>query len=200
MVITKTQTLYLETPAASIALSPDEKLLAVVGSHLFKVYTVRDNGELDEHINMRSSKNQNLNYSSSDVEFCPSDDRILASASTNGSVIIWNITKSGRAKLANLFKDHDRTVNRVNFHPSDPNLVLSGSQDGQMKLFDYRKNESVQTFSSNSESVRDIQFNPYITHYFAAGTDSCNVQVSIYILFNVVMILVKNNSWHKVLK
>ena len=177
MVITKTQTLYLDTPAASIALSPDENFLGVVGSHLFKVYIVKDNGELDEYINLRSGKNQNLNYSSSDVEFCPTDEKIIASASTNGSVIIWNITKTGRAKIANLFKDHDRTVNRVNFHPTEQNLVLSGSQDGQMKLFDYRRNESVQTFSSNSESVRDIQFNPFITHSFAAGTDSCNVQV-----------------------
>ncbi|KAA0192912.1 hypothetical protein HAZT_HAZT002733 [Hyalella azteca] len=158
-------------------MSPDENLLAVVGIHLFKIYTVHDDGHLEDFINIRSTKAANLNYSSSDVEFCPTDNKVLASASTNGSVVVWNITSSGRPKPIHVFKDHCRAVNRVNFHPTDQHLILSGSQDGQMKLFDYRRQESVGTFSSNSESVRDIQFNPHIPHYFAAGTDSCNVQL-----------------------
>lgn len=34
-----------------------------------------------------------------------------------------------------VFNDHKRTVNRIQFHPVESNLLLSGSQDGTMKCF-----------------------------------------------------------------
>ena len=34
-----------------------------------------------------------------------------------------------------VFSDHERTVNRVNWHPQESALFLSGSQDGAVKLF-----------------------------------------------------------------
>jgi hypothetical protein len=33
-----------------------------------------------------------------------------------------------------LFNAHDRTCNRLSFHVVDPNLILSGAQDGKMAL------------------------------------------------------------------
>jgi hypothetical protein len=33
-----------------------------------------------------------------------------------------------------LFNAHDRTCNRLSFHVADPNLILSGAQDGKMAL------------------------------------------------------------------
>lgn len=50
---------------------------------------------------------------------------------------------------------------QVHFHPSDTNMLVSGSQDGIMKLFDIRSLETVAQFVSNNESVRDVQFNPH---------------------------------------
>lgn len=34
-----------------------------------------------------------------------------------------------------VFSDHKRTVNRIQFHPYEKDLLLSGSQDGTMKYF-----------------------------------------------------------------
>lgn len=34
-----------------------------------------------------------------------------------------------------VFTDHKRTVNRIQFHPYEKDLLLSGSQDGTMKYF-----------------------------------------------------------------
>ena len=33
-----------------------------------------------------------------------------------------------------IFNAHDRTCNRLSFHTTDPNLMLSGAQDGKMAL------------------------------------------------------------------
>lgn len=44
------------------------------------------------------------------------------------------------------YQEHKRTVNKVNFHSSEPHRLISGSQDGTMKYFDIRCKASVATF------------------------------------------------------
>ena len=34
-----------------------------------------------------------------------------------------------------VFTDHKRTVNRIQFHPVERDVLLSGSQDGTVKFF-----------------------------------------------------------------
>lgn len=34
-----------------------------------------------------------------------------------------------------VFTDHKRTVNRIQFHPVERDILLSGSQDGTVKFF-----------------------------------------------------------------
>lgn len=36
---------------------------------------------------------------------------------------------------ARIITEHTRTVNRVQFHATEPTLLLSGSQDGTMKMW-----------------------------------------------------------------
>lgn len=69
----------------------------------------------------------------------------LATAATNGAVVLWNIPKSMKLKQETVYNDHKRTVNKVTWS-SDPNMLLSGSQDGTMKYFDIRVKMAVNTF------------------------------------------------------
>lgn len=73
-------------------------------------------------------------------------DTVLATAATNGAVVVWNLNKQGRSKQDHVFNDHTRTVNKVNFHITEASLLISGSQDGTMKCFDLRIKEVVKTF------------------------------------------------------
>lgn len=66
---------------------------------------------------------------------------------------------------------------QVCFKPTDPHLLLSGSQDGTMKLFDLRIKDVVRTFVSTSESVRDVQFSPHLSNYFTSVSENGNVQM-----------------------
>ncbi len=38
---------------------------------------------------------------------------MIASAATNGHVVLWNLQKSGRTKQEQVYSDHKRTVNKV---------------------------------------------------------------------------------------
>ena len=71
-------------------------------------------------------------------------------------MVLWNLGRSSRAKQEHVFSEHNRTVNKVTFHPLEANYLLSGSQDGTMKLFDTRAHEAVTVFVSNALSVRDV--------------------------------------------
>lgn len=59
----------------------------------------------------------------------------------------------------------------------DINLLLSGSQDSNIKLFDLRRKSSASTFSWTNESVRDVQFSPHQQFGFASVLENGTVCV-----------------------
>lgn len=112
---------------------------------VFKVFSITDE-EFIEICNLRVGKNLNLNFSCNDVAWNTIDDNYLATAATNGAVVLWNLNKTGRSKQEHVFVDHKRTVNKVSFHATEASWLISGSQDGTMKCFDLRTKEAVKTF------------------------------------------------------
>lgn len=172
----KTMFVLQEAHANTLAMNKDSNQVVIAGRNIYKIFAIDEN-ELVEKINLRVGKHMNLNYSTGDVAWSHYDENILATAATNGSVVTWRLDKPSLSKQDTVFQDHRRTVNKVNFHPLEPHLLLSGSQDGTMKLFDLRKKEVVFTFHSNAESVRDVEFNPLQNPMFAAVQENGNVQL-----------------------
>ena len=168
----------LDGPANALAVNKEANLVAVAGRTVFKIFEINED-HFGEAFNLRVGKNLNLNFSCNDVAWNEVDENVLATAATNGAVVTWNLQKQSRSKLDVVFCDHKRTVNKVCFHPSESYLLLSGSQDGRMKLFDLRRKEATMTFISNSESVRDVQFAPSQGSYFsfASVQETGNVEI-----------------------
>ncbi|XP_034662632.1 GATOR complex protein WDR24 [Drosophila subobscura] len=166
----------MEGHANALALSKDNTLIAVAGRSLLKVYSIDDYG-FREVCNMRGGKNQNLSYSSNDVAWSTMDCNLLATAATNGVVSVWDHSKCGRQKQVLVYNEHERTAHTVTFHSSEPNILISGSQDGTIKCFDIRSDKSVNTYFSNSESVRDVKFSPHAQNIFSAVSENGTVQL-----------------------
>ncbi|KAK7793188.1 hypothetical protein R5R35_012832 [Gryllus longicercus] len=165
-----------EGPANALALNKDYSHVVIAGRNVFKVYSIEED-EFVESCNLRTGKNLNLNFSCNDVAWNTIDDNILATAATNGAVVVWNLNRPTRSKQEHVFIDHKRTVNKVSFHPAEAAWLISGSQDGTMKCFDLRTKEATRTFYSNTESVRDVQFSPHQHNAFAAVSENGNVQL-----------------------
>ncbi|KAK9751528.1 WD domain, G-beta repeat [Popillia japonica] len=164
-------------PVNALALNRDNTQIAIGGRNVFKVYSIEEDS-FKEICNLRASKsNLNLSFSCNDVAWSSTDDHYLATAATNGHVCVWNLTKMGKAMQEQDYQEHKRTVNKVNFHASEPNKLISGSQDGTMRYFDIRCKNAVAIFYSNTESVRDVQFSPHIPHTFAAVSENGSVQI-----------------------
>ncbi|XP_064072807.1 GATOR2 complex protein WDR24 [Vanessa tameamea] len=165
-----------EGPANALALNKECSQVVIAGRNVFKVFSIGEN-EFSEVCNLRVGKNLNLNFSSIDVAWSTIEENTLATAATNGAVVVWNLGRSGRSKQEHVFSDHKRTVNKVSFHLTEPALLISGSQDGMMKCFDLRMKEVARTFISNTESIRDVQFSPHVAHAFAAVSENGTVQL-----------------------
>ena len=41
------------------------------------------------------------------------DENLIATAATNGAVVLWNLGKSSKSKQSHVFTEHTRTVNKV---------------------------------------------------------------------------------------
>ena len=136
-----------------------------------------------ETINLRNVKGSNLNYSCNDVIWSTLDPIMLATAATNGAIIIWNIAGTGGQKqkyIDTILNEHRRIVNKINFHPTMPKCLISGSQDGSMRLFDLRiPGEPLvsQMMFSQTESVRDVQWNIHGDSQVAAVSENGQVQL-----------------------
>jgi WD40 repeat protein len=84
----------------------------------------------------------------------------------------------GTEKIDRVFQEHQRACHRLAFHPHDPFVFISASQDGTIKLWDLRTGgKSRHTFEGKAESARECQFNPVAPYEFSAVFDNGSLQL-----------------------
>ncbi|KAI8989271.1 WD40-repeat-containing domain protein [Pilobolus umbonatus] len=161
----------------ALSISPDNTSVAVAGREILKVLAINKT-DVTETLNLRAGSHFSLNYSSNDVKWGNNATKQkIATAATNGAIILWDLNKIGR-KTERIITEHSRAVNRICFQPENGNILLSASQDGTMKCWDFRdpRNGARYRFEGKSESVRDVQFNPVSFYEFAAAFETGTIQ------------------------
>ena len=110
-------------------------------------------------------------------------DTTIATAAANGRIVLYDINRAG-VELARLH-EHTRQVHKVAFNPHQGALLLSGSQDATIRMWDLRilagersvmTCRSINTYTGNNEGIRDLKCSPSDGVEFAAGTDNGVVQ------------------------
>jgi WD40 repeat protein len=130
--------LNLGAPLSTLTTSPCQTFAAVAGRDVLKVISLKID-VLKENRNLWGvSSSSNKNLATNDIYWHPGHQHkhLLASAATNGSVVIWNLDIGGKTSQSaqeSVLKGHRRAVNRVSWHPSDPNALMSASQDGTIR-------------------------------------------------------------------
>ncbi|ORY90154.1 hypothetical protein BCR35DRAFT_299710 [Leucosporidium creatinivorum] len=91
----------------------------------------------------------------------------LATSFTNGAVALWDLGNGATVKVSHQIKyEHDRAVNRVVFGGQSGSWLMSGGQDGQMKLWDIREPRPASLILKASSPVRHLAFSPSVAQPF----------------------------------
>ena len=88
--------------------------------------------------------------------------------------------RTPKQRQMRLFHEHSRMVNKINFHPTEASVLISGSQDGTMTLIDSRLPDgeaAVKKMTVSKESVRDVQWNINSPFQLAAVSENGQVQL-----------------------
>jgi WD40 repeat protein len=124
------------------------------GKEIFKTVKVED-GICAEERNLRSAIRSNPLQASgktrqiysiniADVAWAKGDcGDFVAAATSSGKIILYDLGHAG-LQAAQLH-EHFRQVHKVTFNPHRGNLLLSGSQDGTVRLWDGKTAEFIKT-------------------------------------------------------
>jgi serine/threonine protein kinase len=93
------------------------------------------------------------------------DGRYFAAAATDGSIRVWSNTSRG----ARIFKASERRVLAIALGPE--NLLVTGSEDGKVRLWNLRAGRTMRTFLAGTGPVRTVTFSPDGRRIVAAGQD-----------------------------
>lgn len=161
------------------------------GKEIFKTVRV-ENGSCVEELNLRSAIRSNPRQASgkvrqvysidiADVAWAKGDcGNYVAAATSSGKIILYDLGHAG-LQAAQLH-EHFRHVHKVTFNPHRGNLLLSGSQDGTVRLWDVRDFRQANTlrskhkYSGQADGIRDVKWSPTEGYDFAFGTDSGWIQ------------------------
>lgn len=143
-------------PLNALTCSPDRTHFAVGGKEVKII--AQEKGKFMQMKNFNT--NSKTPTALSDIQWHPLESYKywLVTAPTNGKILLYNLSKEGLKRAERILEDHERTVNRIVWHPSQGDVLFSGSQDGTVKMFDLRtpSGKSVQSFS-DIHSVRGHQ-------------------------------------------
>ena len=111
-------------------------------------------------------------------------DRIIATAVANGRIVVYDLQRPGLQLCR--FQGHNRQVHRLAFNPHLASWLLSGSQDGTIRMWDLRSasaNRGLSTcgskhvYQGNSDAIRDVRWSPTDGVMFATASDSGAIQM-----------------------
>lgn len=129
---------------------------------------------LEQELSLRLSGSRSSKFGIiSDLSFGHQQyGRYLAAGTINGSIHVYNLDRGIRVKTT--LVDHQRAVNTLDFNSTNGYMMLSGSQDGKIKIWDLRMNNTraTLTLNGNADAVRGTQFNPKKANILASVFDN----------------------------
>lgn len=111
-----------------------------------------------------------------DVQFCPSSAQEFCSVGDDTCLILWD-ARVGTSPIVKVEKAHKSDLHCVDWNPHDVNLILTGSADNSVRMFDRRRLSSggigspVHKFEGHSAAVLCVQWSPDRASVFGSSAE-----------------------------
>ncbi|KAI5665461.1 hypothetical protein M9H77_15314 [Catharanthus roseus] len=111
-----------------------------------------------------------------DVQFCPSSAQEFCSVGDDSCLILWD-ARTGSTPVIKVEKAHSADLHCVDWNPHDVNLILTGSADNSVRMFDRRNLTSggvgspIHTFEGHSAAVLCVQWSPHKPSVFGSSAE-----------------------------
>ncbi|XP_016086013.1 glutamate-rich WD repeat-containing protein 1-like [Sinocyclocheilus grahami] len=105
-----------------------------------------------------------------DLQWSPTEATVFASCSVDQSIRIWDIRAPPNSMLS-ASEAHSSDINVISWNRTEP-FILSGGDDGLLKVWDLRQFQSgrpVASFKQHSAPVTSVEWNPVDSSVFAAS-------------------------------
>ncbi|XP_075095478.1 WD-40 repeat-containing protein MSI4-like [Nicotiana tabacum] len=111
-----------------------------------------------------------------DVQFCPSSSQEFCSVGDDSCLILWD-ARVGNNPVVKVEKAHDADLHCVDWNPHNDNLIITGSADNSVRLFDRRNLTSdgfgspVHKFEHHTAAVLCVQWCPDRASVFGSSAE-----------------------------
>uniref|UniRef100_A0A803P2V2 Histone-binding protein RBBP4-like N-terminal domain-containing protein n=1 Tax=Cannabis sativa TaxID=3483 RepID=A0A803P2V2_CANSA len=111
-----------------------------------------------------------------DVTFCPSSSQEFCSVGDDSCLILWD-ARTGSSPAVKVEKAHDADLHCVDWSPHDDNLILTGSADNSVRMFDRRNLTSggvgapIHKFEGHKAAVLCVQWSPDRSSVFGSSAE-----------------------------
>ncbi|XAR53441.1 hypothetical protein NMG60_11021993, partial [Bertholletia excelsa] len=111
-----------------------------------------------------------------DVQFCPSSAQEFCSVGDDSCLILWD-ARVGTSPVVKVEKAHNADLHCVDWNPYDANLILTGSADHSVCMFDCRNLTSngvgfpVHKFEGHEAAVLCVQWSPDRSTVFGSSAE-----------------------------
>ena len=98
-----------------------------------------------------------------DIQFCPHNEHVIASASEDCTVKVWEIPEGGLTENVTKpvvdLQGHQRRVGIVQWHPTAENILFSVGFDYMIMMWNVGTGECIREIAVHSDTIYSISFN-----------------------------------------
>ncbi|XWS70009.1 hypothetical protein CRYUN_Cryun03dG0012400 [Craigia yunnanensis] len=111
-----------------------------------------------------------------DVAFCPSSAQEFCSVGDDSCLILWD-ARVGTSPTIKVEKAHNADLHCVDWNPHDDNLILTGSADNTVRMFDRRNlisngvGSPIYKFEGHRAAVLCVQWSPDKSSVFGSSAE-----------------------------
>ncbi|KAG8965172.1 Histone acetyltransferase type B subunit 2 [Tulasnella sp. 419] len=113
-----------------------------------------------------------------DVSWHFSSDYAFASVGDDRQLMIWDTRDHDRSKPKQKIEAHEKEILTVAFSPSNDNLLITGSSDNTIALWDTRSlNHKLHSFHAHTDEVLQLAWSPSHETIFASASADRRINV-----------------------